>query len=194
MNSPKPQTIELLPHQASQHESVQQISLVNESAPRELSRRDFLRAGAQCVACCAGGALLLSLSGCGSDGETEGNVPAAAATSDVLAVVPTENPKNTYTLTGSAKSPAGKALVFQTTAKEPIVVFQSGGKWQALSAKCTHSGCTVEWQKDAKERFVCPCHNSRFDEKGKVLGGPAKAPLPAYTVQAVGTDLVVKVA
>jgi len=44
----------------------------------------------------------------------------------------------------------------------------------AVSAVCTHLGCTVN-HKDAA--FECPCHDSRYDLAGNVLRGPARQPL-----------------
>jgi cytochrome b6-f complex iron-sulfur subunit len=43
-----------------------------------------------------------------------------------------------------------------------------------LSLVCTHLGCVV---KPSEEGFGCPCHGSRFDIHGKVMGGPAPRPL-----------------
>ena len=41
----------------------------------------------------------------------------------------------------------------------------------AMSATCTHLGCTV--REAAEGGFVCPCHGSTYDEHGHVTGGPA---------------------
>ena len=41
---------------------------------------------------------------------------------------------------------------------------------KALSAVCPHLGCVV---RKGEQGFRCPCHGSRFDEKGRVLSGPA---------------------
>ncbi|MDK2808960.1 MAG: hypothetical protein PWP24_1697 [Clostridiales bacterium] len=39
--------------------------------------------------------------------------------------------------------------------------------------RCTHLGCQLAW--NAEERtWECPCHGSRFDEKGRLLDNPAQ--------------------
>lgn len=44
----------------------------------------------------------------------------------------------------------------------------------AISAVCTHLGCTVNKTGD---NYECPCHGSRFNNGGYVLKGPAQFPL-----------------
>ena len=44
----------------------------------------------------------------------------------------------------------------------------------AISAVCTHLGCTVN---KTGENYECPCHGSRFNNGGYVLKGPAQFPL-----------------
>ena len=50
------------------------------------------------------------------------------------------------------------------------------GALHTVSATCTHMGCLVSWNKGERS-WDCPCHGSRFDCDGKVLHGPAVAPL-----------------
>ena len=50
------------------------------------------------------------------------------------------------------------------------------GELHAVSARCTHLGCTVQFN-DAERSWDCPCHGSRFALDGSVLHGPAVRPL-----------------
>jgi nitrite reductase/ring-hydroxylating ferredoxin subunit len=61
-------------------------------------------------------------------------------------------------------------------AEQNLVLFRDNEGFYAVSAICTHLGCTVA---RSKEGFACPCHGSRFDNAGKVVAGPAPRPLPS---------------
>ncbi|EIW6614276.1 FAD-dependent oxidoreductase [Clostridium perfringens] len=41
-----------------------------------------------------------------------------------------------------------------------------------VSTKCTHLGCQLSWNAD-ELTWDCPCHGSRFDYKGRLIGSPA---------------------
>ncbi len=60
-------------------------------------------------------------------------------------------------------------------------LINNGDGLLALSTRCTHQGCNVDWESD-KSRFHCPCHGSTFDLNGVETGGPAPRPLDLMTV------------
>jgi Rieske Fe-S protein len=66
---------------------------------------------------------------------------------------------------------------------KPVVVAQpTAGQFVAFSASCTHRGTTVAAQ-PGSTTLRCPAHGSEFDAAtGKVLKGPAAAPLPSVPV------------
>jgi len=55
-------------------------------------------------------------------------------------------------------------------------VVKHQGKVSVFAQNCSHLGCSVDINKDAK-RFDCPCHGSQFHLDGTVLHGPAAYPL-----------------
>jgi glycine/D-amino acid oxidase-like deaminating enzyme/nitrite reductase/ring-hydroxylating ferredoxin subunit len=62
--------------------------------------------------------------------------------------------------------------------KEKIAVWKDAdGTPHALSAACTHEGCTVTWN-NADRTWDCPCHGSMFEADGSVIHGPAVKRLP----------------
>jgi cytochrome b6-f complex iron-sulfur subunit len=70
------------------------------------------------------------------------------------------------------------------------LVANLNGTFVALTSVCTHSGCADSWT-FSNSRFTCTCHNSIFDTAGKVLQGPATAPLQVYSTNVSGTTLTI---
>jgi cytochrome b6-f complex iron-sulfur subunit len=70
-----------------------------------------------------------------------------------------------------------------------VFIFSDDDGIYAISAVCTHLGCIVystDWG------FQCPCHGSKYNKDGKIIGGPAPRPLEWYEIsQEVDGTLVV---
>jgi cytochrome b6-f complex iron-sulfur subunit len=82
---------------------------------------------------------------------------------------------------------AGDINSFQ---KNSVTIFRSGrfylvrledGGFLALSLRCTHLGCSINWEED-KQRFICPCHASAFEINGNVQNPPAPSALDYFPV------------
>ena len=90
-----------------------------------------------------------------------------------------------------------KAADIPAVGADPLVV-RDGKFWLinnddgglALYWKCKHLGCTVPWN-EAEGQFHCPCHGSLYDRHGRVVGGPAPAPLDYMAVSFDGNKIVV---
>ena len=70
----------------------------------------------------------------------------------------------------------GEGTVVAAGGRQIAVSRDAGGTVHALSARCTHLGCIVQFNR-AESSWDCPCHGSRFAQDGTVLDGPAVDPL-----------------
>ncbi|HXM54499.1 MAG TPA: Rieske (2Fe-2S) protein [Candidatus Dormibacteraeota bacterium] len=123
---------------------------------RALSRRRLLLgAGGAAAAAVAGGMAGIAgdrlAGGTGEGGDSRELVPAGATWRPVMA---------------AAAVADGQAVRFSTGAIEGFVVNRDG-RYQALSAVCTHLGCLL--QQAGPGRLSCPCHRTAFGLDGTVL-------------------------
>jgi len=76
---------------------------------------------------------------------------------------------------------------------KPAILYKNGvGELKAVSAVCTHLGCTVVHKTDLSqapvpaghsgEGFFCNCHLGVYNAEGKNISGPPPAPLSQYKV------------
>ncbi|MFF5189317.1 FAD-dependent oxidoreductase [Streptomyces sp. NPDC000345] len=70
----------------------------------------------------------------------------------------------------------GDGAVVRVSGERCAVHRDDDGKLHAVSARCTHLGCLVAFNR-AERAWECPCHGSRFDVHGGVIQGPAIDPL-----------------
>jgi len=82
---------------------------------------------------------------------------------------------------------AGDISLFQPNS---VTIFRGGrfylvrlsdGGFLALSLRCTHLGCSINYEED-KKRFICPCHASAFEINGNVQNPPAPSALDYFPV------------
>ena len=86
----------------------------------------------------------------------------------------------------------GGSAILKLAGKEVLLARVSEQSVAALSPVCTHQKCYVSYAHD-KRQLVCGCHQSGFDLAGKVLYGPAPAPLPRFHAELDGERVLVKV-
>ncbi|MDQ0769022.1 glycine/D-amino acid oxidase-like deaminating enzyme/nitrite reductase/ring-hydroxylating ferredoxin subunit [Pseudarthrobacter defluvii] len=71
----------------------------------------------------------------------------------------------------------GDGAVIETDGTSTACYRDPAGDMHAVSATCTHLGCTVGFNRGDRT-WDCPCHGSRFDVDGRVIQGPATGNLP----------------
>jgi menaquinol-cytochrome c reductase iron-sulfur subunit len=83
-----------------------------------------------------------------------------------------------------------------------VFVFRERNTFYAMSAMCTHLGCTVKMQRlnqskkvkvgdrefEERAEFHCPCHGSKYYGDGTNYAGPAPKPLAYYRLEVSPDD------
>lgn len=118
---------------------------------------------------------------------------------------------------GAATLAEGEAVLFAADEDTAVIVARDSDGLHALSGICTHACCVVSLCADAgctsltttpsgcaatrvtapdpQGGILCPCHGSTFRiSDGAALSPPATTPLPAWSVQIEGDDVVVDTA
>ncbi len=70
----------------------------------------------------------------------------------------------------------GTGGVVDSGGRKLAVYKAEDGSLVAVSPRCTHMGCTVDWNASAHV-WECPCHGSRYSPDGRVVRGPSEKDL-----------------
>lgn len=98
---------------------------------------------------------------------------------------------NEVTVPDVGTIPRNAALMFKFGTKPAMLIHHEDDSWSALSAVCTHLGCTAGYDPQEK-RIFCPCHNGVYDAKtGANVSGPPPKPLDQFKVVIVEGKAVV---
>jgi cytochrome b6-f complex iron-sulfur subunit len=145
-------------------------------APEQASRRTFFR-----VALTGAGACYAAAVGYPVYRYLASPVEKSAAEAAVTEV----------TLRDAEKLPKGSALMFKFGAKPTMLIHHSDGTWVALTAVCTHLGCTVQYQPE-QNVIRCACHGGTYNPTtGANVSGPPPKPLKLYKVAVTNAGVVV---
>lgn len=157
-------------------------SLVVKSGSLTESRRKFLeKAGSTLVLSTLGAAFFTSCSSTDDSGPT---TPPGNSSSGITIS------GNTITINLSIQTGLNTSGSWLLIENARTLVANVNGAFVALTSVCTHSGCSDNWT-FGNNRFTCTCHGSVFDPSGRVLNGPASAPLQQFTTQVSAGNLVV---
>jgi cytochrome b6-f complex iron-sulfur subunit len=95
------------------------------------------------------------------------------------------------TLKDAQKLPPASVLMFKFGTAPAMLIHHEDGRWVALSAVCTHLGCTVQYEPQA-DRIHCACHGGVYNPyTGANVSGPPPKPLRLFKVAVNDTGVEV---
>ncbi|MGH8915899.1 MAG: universal stress protein [Acidimicrobiia bacterium] len=75
----------------------------------------------------------------------------------------------------------GEGAVVEVDGEKVAAYLHDDGTTYALSARCQHMGCIVDWNSRART-WDCACHGSRYEYTGAIINGPTTKPLPPVKI------------
>jgi Rieske Fe-S protein len=88
-------------------------------------------------------------------------------------------------LSNATDIPVGQSLTLNDPTYGPLILIHlDTGEFVAFSAICTHAGCQVQFNPNARD-IACPCHGAVYDpyNNAQVVAGPAPSPLQRIPIQ-----------
>jgi cytochrome b6-f complex iron-sulfur subunit len=159
------------------------------SDAQEISRRNFCLHASKAASCVALGSLIEA---CGGGGSGPSNV--LQLTAPQLAVINGSTSGNTAIVQIDSTSPLaaiGGAAMVRSSGGSFLVSRTGQETFAALTSTCTHEACTITGFDNAN--YVCPCHGSMFTTAGRVVMGPATAPLRTFATQFSNNVLTISI-
>jgi len=158
------------------------------SDAKEISRRNFCLHACQAASCVALGSLMEACGGGGS------GPSALQLTAPQLTVVNGNTSGNSVVVQIDSSSPlaaVGGAAMVRSSAGSFLVARTAPETFMALTSTCTHEACTITGFDNTN--YVCPCHGSMFTTAGRVVMGPATAPLRTFATQFSNNVLTISI-
>jgi Rieske Fe-S protein len=141
------------------------------SSETDITRRTFCAQACQAASCVAFGALAVA---CGGGGSSPSNVPQLTSVNGTVS----GSSVQVQIDSSSPLAAAGGAAFVRSNGGSFLVARTGQDTFSALTTVCTHETCTITGFDSSN--FVCPCHGSRFSTTGRVVNGPASAPLRTF--------------
>ncbi len=95
------------------------------------------------------------------------------------------------TLKDAQKLPKGSVLMFKFGPSPAMLIHHTDNSWVALTAVCTHLGCTVQYEPQM-DRIHCACHGGVYNPyTGANVSGPPPKPLKLFKVAVNDTGVEV---
>jgi len=81
------------------------------------------------------------------------------------------------------KLPKGTGKMFKFGPSPAVLIHHLDDSWVALTAVCTHLGCTVQYEPAPADRIHCACHGGVYNAyTGANISGPPPKPLKVFKV------------
>lgn len=151
-----------------------------------MNRREFCTHACQAVSLVTVGA---AFQGCGGDSPTSPSGGSDGATNLPTLSGTVSGPSVAVTVDSGPLATVGGAALVQSTSGSFLVTRLSQEGFSALTAVCTHEGCTITGINGGN--FQCPCHGSQFTSGGAVVRSPATRALTTYATALAGNTLTI---